>query len=29
MCDARGYRFVEIDYAVLKGEAEAELTLFE
>lgn len=29
MCDARGFRFVEIDYAVLKGEAEAELTLFE
>jgi hypothetical protein len=29
MCEARGYAFVALDFDVLKGEAEAELTLFE
>jgi RecB family endonuclease NucS len=29
MCEARGYTFVEIDLAVLKGEVAPELTLFE
>ena len=29
MCEARGYTYVELDLAVLKGEAAPELTLFE
>ena len=29
MCEARGFTFVEIDLAVLKGEVAPELTLFE
>jgi endonuclease len=29
MCEARGFRFVALDYGVLKGEAAPELTLFE
>ena len=29
MCEARGYTYVELDLAVLKGEAVPELTLFE
>ena len=29
MCEARGYAFVALDFDVLKGEVEPELTLFE
>jgi RecB family endonuclease NucS len=29
MCEARGYVFVALDFDVLKGEVEPELTLFE
>ena len=29
MCDARGFTYVELDLAVLKGEAAPELTLFD
>jgi endonuclease len=29
MCEARGYLFVALDFEVLKGEAEPDLTLFE
>jgi RecB family endonuclease NucS len=28
MCDARGYAFVELDFDVLRGDAEPDLTLF-
>jgi hypothetical protein len=29
MCEARGYTFVELDFDVLRGEVEPELTLFD
>ncbi len=29
MCEARGYTFIELDFDVLKGDAEPDLTLFD